>query len=258
VTSFDVIQPSPATAPANRHLVDRLRPEIAAGGFARDDGTVHFFSRVNALLRPGMVSLDFGAGRGRELQRADRGYAQQLAILQGKTAKAIGVDIDDAVLGHPFLDERIVVPPGEVLPLAASSVDLVVANWVLEHLADPAFFAAEMARILKSGGWLCAHTVNRWGYVGIGARAVPNALHTRLLKRLWPGRGEIDVFSVRYRLNSLADLRRHFPSHAWENYSYRASFVPKYYAESALLFRLFAAWQRFATASDLLVFLRKR
>lgn len=258
MTSFDLAQPPSAAPPANRNLVDQLRPEIAAGGYARDDGTVHFFSRVNALLRPDMVCVDFGAGRGRELQRPNPGYAQRLATLQGKVRKTIGIDVDDAVLGHPFLDERIVVAPGEALPLAAESVDLMVANWVLEHLPDPQLFAAEMRRVLKPGGWLCAHTVNRWGYVGIGARAVPNALHARLLRWLWPGRGEIDIFSVQYRLNSLADLRRHFPSDAWSDYSYRASFVPKYYAQSALLFRLFAAWQRLGTASDLLVFLQKK
>jgi SAM-dependent methyltransferase len=186
------------------------------------------------------------------------GYAQALAKLQGKVKTVIGIDVDPAIARHPYLDERHVVAPGAALPLAGASVDLVVCNWVFEHLADPEFFAAEMHRVLKPGGWLCAHTVNRWGYVGIGARAVPNALHTRFLKRLWPGRRDIDVFSVAYQLNSLADLRRHFPERDWHNCSYRASFVPKYHAESALLFRLFAAWQRVGTPSDILAFLRKR
>ncbi|HYM72300.1 MAG TPA: class I SAM-dependent methyltransferase [Stellaceae bacterium] len=241
-----------------QNLVDRLRPEIRAGGYARDDGTIHFFTRVNALLEPQMTVVDLGAGRGRDFQRDPDAYMQRLAKLQGKVARVIGIDVDDAILGHPFLDERHVVAPTAAWPLADGSVDMVVANWVLEHLRDPEFFAAELHRVLKPGGWLCAHTVNRWGYVGIGARAVPNSLHARFLKGLWPGRNDIDVFSVQYKLNSLSDLRRRFPVDAWDNCSYRASFVPKYTAESPLLFHLFAAWQRIGTSSDLLVFIRKK
>ena len=45
-------------------LVERMRPEVAAGGFPRDDSTIYFFTRVNALLEPHMTVLDFGAGRG--------------------------------------------------------------------------------------------------------------------------------------------------------------------------------------------------
>jgi SAM-dependent methyltransferase len=258
VTGFDLTHSAAQPVIRRGHLVDRLRPETAAGGFARDDGSVHFFTRVNALLRPDMTCVDFGAGRGREFHRPELGYAQRLAKLQGKVARVIGVDVDPAIAAHPFLDERLVVAPGDPLPLAPASVDLVVCNWVLEHLPDPVGFAAEMHRVLKPGGWLCAHTVNRWGYVGIGARAVPNSLHTRLLRHLWPGRNDIDVFSVAYKLNSLADLRRHFPAREWQNCSYRASYVPKYHGESALLFRLFALWQRLGTASDILAFLRKR
>lgn len=36
--------------------------EPAAGGFTRFDGTVQFCSRVNALIHPDAVVLEFGAG----------------------------------------------------------------------------------------------------------------------------------------------------------------------------------------------------
>ena len=45
-------------------IVSRFYPENRAGGFSRCDGTVQFYQRVRALLRPNYVVLDFGAGRG--------------------------------------------------------------------------------------------------------------------------------------------------------------------------------------------------
>lgn len=34
--------------------------------------------------------------------------------------------------------------PGDTLPLPSNSIDLVVADWVVEHLEDPGQFADEM------------------------------------------------------------------------------------------------------------------
>ncbi len=43
---------------------ERFYPESRYGGFTDIDGTVAFFARVNALLRPSFTVLDFGCGRG--------------------------------------------------------------------------------------------------------------------------------------------------------------------------------------------------
>ncbi|OWY62641.1 hypothetical protein B7486_57335, partial [cyanobacterium TDX16] len=50
---------------AGHELLRRLYPEVGAGGFSRSDGTVEFWSRVQALVTPGAHVLDLGAGRGR-------------------------------------------------------------------------------------------------------------------------------------------------------------------------------------------------
>jgi SAM-dependent methyltransferase len=238
-----------------------LRPEIAAGGFTRDNGGIQFFTRVNALLRPDATVLDLGAGRGTVFQAGHDGYYERLVRLQGKVARVVGIDVDQGILDHPYLDERHVVDPRAGFPLAPESIDLVVADWVLEHVADPPHLVAEIGRVLKPGGWFCARTPNRWGYVGIGTRLVPNALHRTLLRRLWPGRHEIDVFPTCYRLNSMAQLARHFPAAGWENCSYTFNPTPKYAGRSGLLFRLVGAWQALMPdwlKTDLMVFLRKR
>lgn len=133
-----------------------MRPERIAGGFTRDDGTVQFYTRVNSLVSSSTIVLDYGAGRGRQFDVPDPGYTQVLQNFQGRVAKVIGVDVEPAVHDHPHLDECHVIQPGAVLPLPPGSVDVVVADWVLEHLDRPGDFAQEMERAVAPGGWVCA------------------------------------------------------------------------------------------------------
>jgi SAM-dependent methyltransferase len=92
----------------------------------------------------------------------------------------IGVDPDPAVHENPSLDEALVAHPNAPLPLTDASTDMIVSYAVLEHVEDPPALAAEVCRVLRPGGWFCAWTPNKWGYVGIGARCVPNSLHRDL------------------------------------------------------------------------------
>jgi hypothetical protein len=78
-------------------------PEGRFGGFTDIDGTVIFFSRVNALLTPASVVVDFGCGRG--AYRDDPvPFRRNLRILKGKAASVIGLDVDPAGRDNPFLD----------------------------------------------------------------------------------------------------------------------------------------------------------
>jgi SAM-dependent methyltransferase len=236
-----------------------VRPEIGAGGFARDDSSINFFLRVNALLEPDMTVVDLGAGRGTSLL-GEEDFTKRLRRLQGKVRKVIGIDVDSAIDEHPYLDERHIVAIGDPYPLDAESVDLIVCDWVLEHVADPESFVREVERVLKPGGWFCARTPNRWGYVGIVTNLVPNTLHTGVLSRVWPERDEVDVFPTVYRLNTRAAVRRHFPASRWENFSYFINPPPKYHGNRAALFGIIGTYQKLVPLrmkTDLIVALRK-
>lgn len=240
----------------------RLYPEVGAGGFSRVDGTVEFYGRVRSLLRPDMTVLDFGAGRGVGPREDPVDYRRDLQVHQGHVAKVIGADIDPVVRENPVLDEAIVLDgPTAALPLDEGSVDLIVSDFCFEHIDDPAHTAGDLARVLRPGGWLCARTPNRWGYIGVGARLVPNQLHTRFLRRLQPKRQAVDVFPTRYRLNTLATVERYFPTDRFEHFSYRHESEPLYAGSSSVAQRA----QRGVTAvlpnrlsSMLMIFLRRR
>lgn len=235
-----------------------LYPEVSAGGFTRADGTIQFFTRIQALLKPHMTVLEFGAGRGAWTEEGSATH-QKLHCIKGKVAELVGLDVDPVVLQNPTLDRALVIRPNEPLPLESSSVDLILADKTLEHLDHPEAVASEFARVLKDGGWICGRTPNRWSYVGVAARAVPNQLHASILSRLQPWRPTEDVFPTHYLANSKRQLRALFPPSAWSHHVYCHYPEPLYFGINN---PYFLKWARFAQyllpAPMLMVFVMKR
>jgi SAM-dependent methyltransferase len=259
IQTADPAAATPAEATRNP-IIRRLHPEIDAGGFAYNDQRAIFYMRVNALLDPGMTVLEFGAGRGRFAER-ETGWLRWLTSLRGKCRKVVGCDVDPVVLKNPLLDEAVLSRIGEPLPFPDASFDMIVSFAVLEHIADPAFCARELERVLKPGGWLCCWTPNKWSYFAIGARLVPSRLQAVVLRFFNPNRKEEDVFPTVYRLNTQAALRRHFPPERFEHCTYAFNGLPSYHANRLVVARLWQLWARLtppALAQYLHVFLRKR
>jgi SAM-dependent methyltransferase len=239
--------------------IAEVRPEVAAGGILRDDGEIHFYVRVNALLRPEMTVLDYGAGRGAVFSSNEFMLRESLAKLQGKVRKVIGVDVDDGVLQHPYLDEKYVLDVNAGIPLAGESIDLIVAHWVFEHVEDPAQLASEFLRILKPGGWICARTPHRWSYVGIATCLLPHGIQVALLRLMKPAFDLQDKFPTVYRLNSLRALNRFFSNSKWFNYSYGLNAAPRYYFGKHWVFSILSVYHAIAwPKTDIMVLLQKR
>ncbi|HEV2070489.1 MAG TPA: class I SAM-dependent methyltransferase [Acidimicrobiales bacterium] len=235
-------------------------PEIGAGGFSRVDGTVEFYGRVNALLRPEMVVLDFGAGRAWHAED-ECAYRRDLQSLRGKVRKVVGADLDPVVKTNPTLDQAVVLEEDRGLPFPDESFDLILSDATLEHVETPSAVVAELDRVLRPGGWICARTPNRWGYIGVGANLAPNRLHAKLLRRLQPHREARDVFPTRYRMNTLKALERLFPPERFEHFSYARTTEPAYFGNSRFLWQLMLVVNRATPPrmeATLFVFLRKR
>ncbi|MGZ0189340.1 MAG: hypothetical protein ACKVH0_15270, partial [Alphaproteobacteria bacterium] len=108
---------------------------------------------------------------------------------------------------------------------------------------------------------MTAWTPNKWGYVGIGARIIPNAWHVRLLKVLSPDRKTVDTFPVHYRMNTVRALKTLFPRTRFNHASYIFTGPPGYTANNIWLARL---WRTYgwlmpeALGQALHVFIQKR
>ncbi|MCE5291992.1 MAG: class I SAM-dependent methyltransferase [Nocardiaceae bacterium] len=227
----------------------RYYPEAVVGGFPHTDGEMEFYSRVGALVDSESRVLDLGAGRGHWAVEAAPRARRDVRLLKGRVREVVGSDVDPAVLDNPTLDRAVITEVGSKLPFDDGYFDLVIADWVLEHVADVDVdsFVAEVLRVLAPGGWFAARTPNKWGLTGLGARAVPNRWHVRMLAKLQPGRKAEDVFPTRYAMNTRRQLRRHFAGHSVYVYGHDA--VPTYFEQYPVAWYAASAFRRLTPRS---------
>jgi SAM-dependent methyltransferase len=241
------------------HFLDRIHPERGVAGFTKSDGTVLFYNFVKAAMCQMEAErvLDFGAGRGGPL-RTSVEWRRELQDLRQFGAEVWAADVDPVVTSHPASHHQVVLELGAPLPFADGFFDLIVSDWTFEHIEEPEQAASELLRILRPGGVICARTSNRYGYVKLAASAVPNKLHTKVLRFIQPDREHKDVFPTAYKMGSVRQIRALFPK--CEVSWYRDNSEPAYYFGSPALYRLFLAlhWLLPASlATSVCFFIRK-
>src|SRR3954464_15346188 len=153
-----------------------------------------------------------------ELRRASRAAKRWLDIGCGHNVVAEWIDLGAAPL-HPLagidldlaalrMNDHVrwrALASGEALPFTAGSFDLVTANMVLEHVAEPERLFREVERVLVPGGRFLIHTPNVHGYTTAVARLLPDGLLAPLAFVLHR-RDSQDVYPTHYRANSVAAL----------------------------------------------------
>jgi SAM-dependent methyltransferase len=215
-------------------------PETAYGGFSRADGTVAFYTRVNALIDPPSTILDVGCGRG-EYAEDPVENRRRLRNLRGKVAKVIGIDPDPAAETNPCVDTFRLVD-GPRWPVDDAAVDLCLVDNVLEHADEPDDLLRECRRVLLPGGRLCIRTPNAFGYSTVLARLIPNAVHAAILGRVQIGRRSIDVFPTHYRCNTPRQLRESLARTGFTASVYGHGAEPSYLEFSRIAYALGVAW----------------
>jgi SAM-dependent methyltransferase len=219
-------------------------PESRFGGFSDIDGTITFYNRVNALLRPADVVVDIGCGRG---AYADDpiDYRRRLRILKGKCRSVIGIDVDLEAEQNPFIDEyrRIITLRW---PVESQSIDLCLSDNVLEHIQNPDNYFSEISRILKPGGFICIRTPNLRSYFGLVSKLVPNRQHIQVLGQVKDRVNPEDVFPTDYRCNTIGCIRKYLQKHGFEHTVYGYDAEPSYLSFSRWTYLLGVLHQRFA------------
>jgi SAM-dependent methyltransferase len=196
------------------------------GGFTNNDGTIDFYLRVKALVNEDSVVLDLGAGRAAWNEDTQCETRRKIRTLRGEVKEVIAADFDKAVLLNRASDRQILMDNNGI-DLPKNSVDLVVADYVLEHIDDAGKFVNHVDYLLKPGGWFCARTPHKWSYVALAARLLPNSIHVRILKYVQPDRLAKDIFPTTYQLNTHRDVKRLFPKWSDKTFTYKGD--PAYF-----------------------------
>lgn len=242
-----------------------VHPELGVDNFSRLDGTVIFFSFVKAAMkRTGAKRvMDFGAGRGQVFHDGNLPEASlfklELMDLRTDGAEVWACDIDPVVMTHPASHHQHVIGADAKLPFEDNFFDVIATDVTFEHVNNPQEVATELMRVLKPGGWLCARTPNKYGYVSLATRLVPNRLHVAVLRHVSPEKQAQDIFPTVFKMNSVRDIKRLFAGN--EVLWYRDSAGPSYYFGNRILYALFMGLHKIlpnALATSLCIFVRKR
>ncbi len=138
------------------------------------DGTQRFYGMVRRAVSPDSVVLNLGAGPATHDRRR---------CLRGEVARVVGADIDPIVLTNDELDEALTIDASGRLPFDDSSFDVVLSDYVLEHIEQPRPFLREVHRVLKPGGTFFFRTPNVWHYTVLLSQLTPHWFHGLVANR---------------------------------------------------------------------------
>jgi SAM-dependent methyltransferase len=159
-----------------------------------------YLELLKTRLAPDMRWLDIGCGR-RLFPKWMPDAEKEQAALQNSMKATFGLDPDIASLrDNRFVRYRVVGDSGS-LPFADTSFDILTANMVVEHIAQPQALLGEVSRVLKPQGIFLFHTPNALSYATLMARIVPEGLKVRLINFFEDRKAE-DVFPTLYRMNT--------------------------------------------------------
>jgi ubiquinone/menaquinone biosynthesis C-methylase UbiE len=220
---------------ANRKVSERLAPLFPQ---ARHDLHIEWretVGRYAAMLDDGALIVDAGGGKS---------CAFKANLPGGKSLRIVAVDIsEDELERNRDVDEWRVADISAALPFADGEVDMVVTRSVVEHLEDPAGFAAETFRVLKPGARTIHIIPGKFGLVSIVNQLLPKRVARKLVHLVVPGSDETLGFPAFYRKTYPSAFATLLSEQGFEieelrvSYSqgyYFASFVPLYLAVSTL------------------------
>ena len=168
-----------------------------------------------------------------------------------------GLDIDEQIRKNTDLRQAFVYD-GKKWPIQDQSYDLIVADWVMEHVQNPAEMLSEVRRVLAPGGVFVFRTPNLFHYVSMASRLTPHWFHLAVARRLKGNADHVhDEYPTWYRTNTAATIRRLCRRAKLREIELRQiEKEPSYASVSRVLFLMFMIYERLVNGTPLLAWAR--
>jgi len=207
------------------------------------DAAIAFYTWVRRYTGQQTVLLNLGAG--------PPDTRDPIRVFKGEVKRVVGADVDPDVMRNPELDEAHIIN-GDRLPFADKTFDIVLSDWVLEHIEKPPAFLQEVRRVLKEGGSFFFRTPNKYHYVGLIARSTPDWFHKLVANRARGyAAGEHEPWPTYYRLNSRSGVESEGYNAGFESIEVRMwEYEPGYLVFNSLPFVIGVAYERLVNRFD--------
>jgi len=125
---------------------------------------------------------------------------------KGMLKYAVGIDLSFTALKQNNSLDSYVLGNLSQLPFPEAVFDIIISQWVVEHIPEPALCFREFYRVLKKGGGLILVTNSIYHPLMFFSSIFPAAIRDDIKKFLLPPEIEEDTFPTYYRCNSLKKM----------------------------------------------------
>ena len=204
------------------------------GKFSPNDGTIDFYLRVRTYVNKDTYVLDLGAGKGDWFESRKKNKTLfNIQYLKPDIKKIIAADVDRVVLKNKSTHKNLIIK--KKIPVKKNSFDLIICDWVFEHIENPEPFYNEINRVLKKGGIVCGRTPYKYSYLAIISNLLEGSkIKDFILKKAQPGRGR--YFKSYYKMNTKKTISKIFWNYSNNSFIYTPD--PSYFFNSKILFYL--------------------
>lgn len=211
------------------------------------DGTTAYHQMCRRYIQNNATTLELGPGSQNKTS----------AFLKSVSAKLVGLDVDKRILANPHLDQAVLYDGGR-FPFRDESFDIVMSDYVNEHLKDPVAFCQEIHRVLVDGGMLIFRTPNLFHYVSIVGKLMPHIVSLKLANWLRDlPKGTPEPYPKYYRFNTKKRCIAVLNAIGFNVIEYEMiEKEPSYGMCSRILFIPFMIYERVVNATDLLSMFR--
>lgn len=186
---------------------------------------------------------------GRDIVMLDAGCGHTTVLNDQykKCKQVIGVDNDRISLNKNSYVDRKLFSDLANIPLSDGTVDLIVSNWVFEHVSNPDDVVRDLDRVLRPGGYIVFITPNADGWYAALAQVIPEYLHGIIVRILY-GRGKDDTYEVHYKMNTKEDFETYLSTLESDANYREVGFIynddPKYIGFNILIRPIAHVWHK--------------